>query len=84
MRKKGYLCAMLGDESNPVPMQRAFDAPISLLSTEEEPALQIMRLRRGTDLAGYSLLAALLLLALEYILGLQFNGRSKVTKQGGR
>ncbi|MBO4513739.1 MAG: BatA and WFA domain-containing protein [Victivallales bacterium] len=65
-------------------MQNAFSAPVSLLSTDEEPALQIMRLRRGTDLSGYSLLAALALLVVEYILGLQFNGRSKVTKQGGR
>ena len=65
-------------------MQNAFDAPISLLSTEEEPALQILRLRRGTDLAGYSLLATLALLALEYILGLQFNGRAQVAKEGGR
>ena len=65
-------------------MQNAFSAPISLLSTDEEPALQIMRLRRGTDLSGYSLLAALILLAVEYILGLQFNGRSKIANQGGR
>ena len=65
-------------------MQNAFSAPISLLSTDEEPALQIMRLRRGTDLSGYSLLTALALLAVEYILGLQFNGRTKVANQGGR
>ncbi|MBR6373710.1 MAG: hypothetical protein IKS20_11060, partial [Victivallales bacterium] len=62
-------------------MRGAFTAPISMLSTDEEPALQIVRMRRGTDLAGYSLLAALALLVVEYILGLQFNSSPQKTQK---
>ena len=62
-------------------MHGAFTAPISMLSTDEEPALQIVRMRRGTDLSGYSLLAALALLVVEYILGLQFNSSPQKTQK---
>lgn len=58
-------------------MKRVFDAPVSLLTPDEEPGFQIARLRRGTDLAGICLLAALLLLAAEFILGSDLSGFKK-------
>ena len=58
-------------------MKQVFDSPVSLLTPDEEPGFQIARLRRGTDLAGISLLAALLLLTAEFILGSDLAGFRK-------
>ena len=63
-------------------MQQVFDSPVSLLTPDEEPGFQIAHLRRGTDLAGLSLLAALLLLTAEFILGSDLSGFRKGKKGG--
>ena len=47
---------------------------MSLLTPDEEPGFQIARLRRGTDLAGIALLAALVLLTAEFVLGSDLSG----------
>ena len=58
-------------------MRHVFDSPVSLLTPDEEPGFQIARLRRGTDLAGISLLVALILLTAEFILGSDLSGFRK-------
>ena len=55
-------------------MKQVFDSPVSLLTPDEEPGFQIARLRRGTDLAGIALLAALVLLTAEFVLGSDLSG----------
>lgn len=55
-------------------MKQVFDSPVSLLTPDEEHGFQIARLRRGTDLAGIALLAALVLLTAEFVLGSDLSG----------
>ena len=67
-------------------MKRCFDSPVTLLSPGEEPELQIARLRRGTDLSGAALLAALILLTVEFLLGSGLSGffrKQEGTEKGG-
>ena len=101
-----YECAILTPQeresdlqcASPEATNRLFDGPVSLLSLDEEPLFQIQRLRRGTEISGACLLAALLMLVAEFLLAWCFTapgqkireylksltGRHSSSPEGGR
>ncbi|MDD5597998.1 MAG: hypothetical protein PHV82_08640, partial [Victivallaceae bacterium] len=74
------------DESKPAvaaesEIRKWFDAPLTILNVNSEVVPQIVKFRKGSELTGWFLLAMLLLLGFEFLLGTQQTMLRKAVKK---